>query len=217
LLGFGELFGSWSYDVNGKVIGVYTEGSQNRRCTTNQEITGVVSNTIIDFKTNIVTISVTNYFTNEIVICVTNPIFSGVSFKAIVRPDRITIKTTGPNGGTTLKGVPAMDAADLSGSWYARAKKQNLPFIELLTFVPSEEFFNGYDVFGQGPNYEIVGRALISNQKKLGLVILTSAENSPLTSAFGGINVNRGRASLNSVDLDGVRGSYNITRVPVSP
>src|SRR5678816_1015340 len=50
ILGFGLLSGTWSYDIKGNIIGVYTEGSENRSCLTNDEITAVVSNAIIDFK-----------------------------------------------------------------------------------------------------------------------------------------------------------------------
>jgi hypothetical protein len=217
ILGFALLSGTWSYDINGRVVGVYTEGSENRSCTTNQEITAVVSNAIIDFKTNIVTITVTNYFTNEVVNCVTNPVTNGISFTAVVRPDRIVMKTTGANGKMTLKGIPAADGPDFSGSFYANAKKAGFKYTEFLTFVPSAEFFNGYEVFGQGPGYELIGIALISNQKKLGLVSVSSAENAPLTSAIGTVNANRGRASLSLVDLDSVRGNYQIFRVPAAP
>ena len=216
LLGFGLLSGTWSYDSKGKVIGVYTEGSANRSCTTNEEITAVVSNAIIDFKTNVVTITVTNYFTNQVINCVTNPITNGVSFVAIVHPDRISIKSKGPNGNMTLKGIPAMDAPDISGPWYALGKKSNTGnFTEFLTLSPSAEFFNGYEVIGQGPGYELFGIALISNQKKLGLVTVSSAEDSPLSSGFGGINAEKGRANLGTVDLDSVRGQYKMTRQPL--
>ena len=213
ILGFALLSGTWSFDVNGRVVGIYTEGSENRSCTTNDVITAVVSNAIIDFKTNIVTISVTNYFTNQVINCVTNPVTNGISFTAVVRPDRIVMKTTGASGKMTLRGIPAEDGPDFSGSFYANVQRGSAKFTEFLTFIPSAEFFNGYDVIGQGPGYEIFGLALISNQKQLGLVTVNSAENAPLTSAVGGVNAPRGRATLTLVDLDNNRGSSKLFKI----
>jgi hypothetical protein len=208
LFGFASITGTWTYDINGRVIGVYTEGSDNKSCSTNLEITTVVSNAIIDYKTNIVTITVTNFFTNEVTICVTNPVTNGVSFMAVVKPDRISIKTTGTNGNTTLKGIPAMELPDLSGPYYAQARKEGLPeYNEFLTLIPVLDVPGLYEVTGQGAGYEYTGKAVVSGKKKMGLVIFGD-----LTSGVGSVNFDKGKANLDTFDFAGLRGKHKLTR-----
>jgi hypothetical protein len=216
LLGFALLSGTWTYDANGRVVGVFTEGAENISCTTNQEITTVVSNVVIDN----VTITVTNYFTNDVLTCVTNAITNGVSFIAKVRPTKVTIKTKGPNGNTVLKGIPAADIDDISGSYYATGKRKDNPdFTELLEVSSAgEPDFPGLFIFsGEGPAYLNSGVMLLSNQKKLGIVSVASDETIPLMSGFGGFNAIKRSGKLSTTYINGQRGSYKLTGQPVAP
>jgi hypothetical protein len=213
LHGFALLSGTWSVDSKGRVVGVYTEGSENRACLTNDEVTTVVSNSIIDYKTNIVTITVTNYFTNQVITCVTNPITNGLSFVANVKPKSITMKSSTTYGNITFHGKPAQETPDISGTYFARGRKTGTPdFNEFLVLTPSPEFFNVYDIIGFGAGYEVGGLGIISSTKKFGLLLNSSATNASLTTGVGTYNYKRSSADISTQDSVSTLGRYKISR-----
>jgi hypothetical protein len=208
--GFALLSGSWSYDPKGRVVGFYTEGSENRVCTTNNDVIAVVSNSIIDYKTNIVTITVTNYVTNTSISCVTSPLTNGLSFTAVVRPSRLTMKSTTSYGNITFHGRPAVELPDISGTYYAQGKKTGNPdFVEFITLTPGGQL-NVYEISGQGAGYDVGGLGIFSSTKRLAVVLNTTATNSVLTTGYGPYDVRRGRANLTTEDLVSVIGRYKI-------
>ncbi len=235
-LGFAFISGTWSYDINGRVIGVLTEGNENSvKCTTNDLVTSSISNsttvTIItnvdgSLTTNLTQFSTTNFFTNTVINCTTNPLTNALSFTAsvgpAVNPSRITIKTVGSNTRTTLSGVPATTVPDISGSYYAMRKLgQGLYFTEFLTLTPSAQFFGGFDVQGQGSDYELTGIALLSSRKRLNLVTVSTATNAPLFSAVGPVTYRNGLTNiignLKGSDSSSTRMNYQMVKQPPVP
>jgi hypothetical protein len=209
LVGAWGIVGTWWFDSKGRVAGFYSEGAQNASCTTNQQITSVVSNNIIDG----LEISVTNFFTNDVILCVTNPITNGVSFSAIARTTRLTIKTKGNNGSTTLKGIPAFEAPDVSGTYSVQGQKEGAPdFNEIMTITTVGN--NAFVFTGQGGGYDTSGVGLVSNQKQLAVTYI-STTNSPVISASGPFNFDRATAKLTRTDANGVRGRFRLTRLSV--
>ena len=210
LQGFAMISGNWAFDQKGRVVGIYTEGGDNRECVTNTEITTVVTNTVIDFGTNVVTVTLTNYVTNVVTTCVTNAVTNGLSFVATVRPNSMTMKSTTTYGNVTLHGKQAIELADISGNYFATGRKTGAPdFNEFISLTPSE-FFNVYYISGIGAGYEVSGVGVISSTKRLGIALLNSATNSSLTTGVGTYNYRRGSADIGTQDGNSVLGRYKI-------
>ena len=210
LIGFALVSGKWTFDSSGHVLGVYTEGNDNVSCTTNEEVVTTYVTNIVDGGTQVTTSTTTNFVTA----CETNAITNGVSFTAIVKPGvRMTLKTTSDNGKTIYRGVPAVEVSDISGFYYALGRKSGQSFIELLTIIPSANYFNAFDIVGTGPGYNVLGIALLSSKHQLAIVKIhdvSAATPNDLTALIGPINVTKGKARVKGEDANGTRVRYNL-------
>jgi len=176
------LNGSWGFDNRGRIIGSFLEIVAPKpivSCTTNENITTVYQTTTVPvtnpdgsvtyFQTNITTF-VTNAPT---IICATNSAGTGftnvVNFVGKVVPGkRLALVASSSIGSFILRGVPATNLIDLSGSWYG-LKTQNRvaawEFFELEEIFPEQ---NTYSVNGLGPDYSYNdGIAIVSSQRQI--------------------------------------------------
>jgi hypothetical protein len=139
-----------------------------------------------------------------------------MSFTAIVTAGkRVMIKTTSPAGKTVMKGIPVTAVAPLSGGYSSELKKNGLAYTELLATtnaIPSITMgtnsmacTNSFEMYGTGPDYTIKGIAVVSAQKKVGLVNQTTSADSSLASYFGPYNPKNGSANLKGTDDSGAK------------
>lgn len=120
----------------------------------------------------------------------------GISFTAVVKTNRITLKGVSNGKSITYKGVPLNALPDISGEYYAQGKSAGAPFNEVLTLAPSGDP-NTYEATGAGPAYEYIGLVMVSAQKQMAFVSLIDYGN-------------------DNVRLRSVAGSYNPTKIIAS-
>jgi hypothetical protein len=181
---------NWTFDEQGRVFGFWAETADTTSCVTN-----VITNTV-PFTTNIVCSSLIN----------------SVNFIGTVVPGKhITLTCSTPTGKVVYRGVPTVQLADFSGN-YIGTKKQKLPpvFNEMFTLLPTTAFTqypNLYDIFGQGPGYAYVGRALIIKQGRIGIrdsigpdLITAAIDPVSVRAVTGAFNLNLGRGTLTGWD-----------------
>jgi hypothetical protein len=125
---------------------------------------------------------------------------NGISFRGRIRESRITL--VGHHSGRKIqyRGIPLIGAPDISGNYILSGKKNGEPYVEIVNLSP-DTVINSYILTGEGPAYAGVGRALLSNQGKLGLFEIQSiGTNGVLSAISGGFNAQKGKGSLSGRD-----------------
>src|SRR5206468_10402946 len=64
----------------------------------------------------------------------TNVSTNGLSFRAVVKPSRLSMVTFGPQGTVTYKGIPLQPTNDITGTYYGTVFKRALPFTSVEVF-----------------------------------------------------------------------------------
>jgi hypothetical protein len=187
LYGFGTDSGNWTFDDQGRVFGFWAEFGAGP----------CVSNSVV-----------TNGVTNIVVTC--NSLTNSVSFTGNVVPGKhLTLKCSTPNGQVVFRGVPAVQLADVSGSWIGIKKGPKIPTFNeqfTLSINTNAPIPNAYDVSGIGPGYQYTnGIVLISSQHQMSFSCVT-AENPAnpgldiLRAVNGSFNVNKAKGTLTGWD-----------------
>jgi hypothetical protein len=163
--GLFEVFGRWTNDARGRLLGYYETRSQKIEA-------GGTNGT-----------SVTNFITNA------------VSFTGTARPGRkLTLRSFGTNTHTTLTGIPAVPQPDLAGSWIAEGTLDGVRLLEFVTIQPRPEPANNtYPVLVQGAGASYTGVALASGQGQLTL-FLRPDDVGDLRTLIGSLQATRGVA-----------------------
>jgi len=211
--------GLWNFDVNGRIIGTFTESVPPTSCVTNTVVT-------TSSETNGSTIT-TTYTTNVTVDC-TGGLTNGLSFSGHVSISkgipRLSLVAKGAAGTTIYKGVPAAQLPDASGAYYGdliQSGRHNTEFLTL-TAVDASPFMNFYSVTGTGPGYDYSeGLAVLSASKKIGFDILIDPTNNVLRATIGSVNTNKFTAKTAGMQESGglpqPRVKFNVTRNPMIP
>ena len=199
-LGSADIDGAWAFDSAGKILGFLNQISVNEIKPVEEISTNVIDGFIV-LSTNIVLKGVTT--TNA------------VSFRGSVVPgSRITICTYGPNGNNTLKGKPRTDPGNLGGGFYAVGKRGSINFVEFPDLVLAGGIPTLYNVTGTGPGYMFTGAALVSNQKKIAVLTLSS-DGTPVLSVYtGSFNLTSRKGKLSGEDSNGKKLNYNFNPLP---
>jgi hypothetical protein len=131
-------------------------------------------------------------------------VVNGISFRAVVRADRITINGVGNGARTTYRGVRLNALPDISGDYYGQGKSGGNSFNEVLTLVPNGDP-NTYDATGVGPAYDYIGIVMVSAKKQMAFVSLLDdgAGNTRLRSVTGSHNLSKGIAKLTGLIENG--------------
>jgi hypothetical protein len=210
---FGEEFvldGKWSFDVNGKIIGVFGEALAEV-CT--PETFTVTSQTnfpdgSIGFTTN--TITITN--------CV--GITNGVSFiGTAVSNKSLTLTGHAFSRPFVFSGLPVITTlTNISGNYYGTRVAGGLSSVEFLTLSPSTLLppgFNVYDVRGAGGGYSYNapgGHALLSRRGKIAFAIPFDPDGSILRATVGGFDLRRLRFNTQGVEQSDSQQQNNFIR-----
>ncbi len=189
IYGFEVTTNNWTYDSQGRVFGFFAE-TAGGPCTTNFVVVTNLDLTVT---------------TNPVITCAS--LTNSISFTAKVVPGkRIVMTCSTPSGKVVFRGVPAATLSDYSGNWYGiKRQKQPPVFNELFSMAPSLDFPqvpNLYDVFGMGPGYQYLGRALISSKSRMGFecFIGTDPASASVRAVTGQFNLNRARGTLGGWD-----------------
>jgi hypothetical protein len=187
LYGFGTDSGNWTFDDQGRVFGFWAEFGAGP-CTSNSVVT--------------------NGVTNIVVTCVS--LTNSVSFTGTVVPGKhLTLKCSTPNGQLVYRGVPAVQLADISGSWIGIKKGAKIPtFNEQFTLSADTNSVipNVYDVNGFGPGYQYTsGLVMISSQHQMSFSCVTAANpDNPgldtVRAVNGSFNINKAKGTLTGWD-----------------
>jgi hypothetical protein len=211
----GRPAGRWGFDLNGKLIGFFSEISGTRGDTTNQ--VAIATNTVpFDTITNgIIYITNIAYLTNVEELRLTNAVsFSGkVSLNmSDLLKSRLTIVASTPAGKMNMSGVPPIVLPDLSGNWYGQKRQSNLPYNEFFTLENPDTDNTSYVVSnGEGPDY-VYGPPNVTNsasfciivrQKKAGFAYRIAEPHAPpipiqddlrvIRALIGTMDLNRGK------------------------
>jgi hypothetical protein len=209
--------GEWDFDINGKLIGFWTEISLPTALTTNQEVIGFHFDPIAN--TNVPT-----YRTNVSLVRLTNAVSFTAKLATAADPNnsRLTLLAYTPAGRALFSALPATVAlTNLSGTglddWYAFRTTQLITFTEFFDMMPNESAppeWNVYDVVnGRGPGYAFDGAFLLTRQKTVGYVVSradpASLDQVLIRSVVGSVDLRRRRFSGN-----GWEGTSGHTLVP---
>ena len=172
--------GLWGFDMRGRVVGFFTEISPPSVVT---NIVPIGTNfTIVFVGTNTITNATAIFATNVTVQRFTN----AVSFLAkVTAGKRITGVLSTPDGKSSFNGLPPIPLTDVSGNWFGFKTELGLPYNEFFSMSGFGVNNNFYDIDGNGPGYSYTGSAIISRQKKIGVVLardITSDLNHPADS-----------------------------------
>lgn len=218
--------GQWGFDIRGRVVGFFTEVSPPTVVT---NIVPIGTNfTIIIVGTNNVTNATPFFSTNVTVQRFTN----AVSFLAkVTAGKRMTGVLSTPDGRSSFNGLPPIPLTGVSGSWFGMKTELGLSNNEFFDMVGGGVNNNLYEIDGNGPGYSYTGVAIVSRQKKIGVVLMhdvTSDLNHPADSdplpdtdvppdidpivraEVGTINLKR--ASFNARGLENTSGGRNTYR-----
>lgn len=210
--------GEWDYDINGKIIGFWTEISEPTAATTNLEVIGfhfdpIAQTNVPTFRTNIDFVRLTNAVSFTAKITTTaNPI-----------NNRMSLLATTPAGRVVFSGLPAsIVLTNMSGSglddWYAYRTTQGITYTEFFDLLPipsAPPEWNVYGVFGRGPGYQYEGNLVVTRQKQIGYAVSRLNPESPdkvlVRAVVGTADLRRLRFSGN-----GWEGLPNATLTPTS-
>jgi hypothetical protein len=110
----------------------------------------------------------------------------------VVPGKRLTLLATSSSGHFTIRGVPATNLVDLSGSWFGVRRQNGAASYEFLRLEPINDpnAINIYQVDGQGSGFSYSGIALLSVQRKLALgsTLSTGADSSTIRAVCGQLN-----------------------------
>jgi hypothetical protein len=195
VIGVTLLSGSWSFDQKGHVIGVFSEMVSNATCTLTPYT-----------HTNEITQLPETLYTN---VCVTNIFTNGFSFTANARPNHLALKARGERGLLTFRGVPLQSVPDLSGSYYGLGRRSGSPnYTEFLTLGGTSSPYV-YDVAGQSAIQPFSGNAIVSSQKRIAFMFLSSS-NTIDSVGVGSINFRNRRMNLSTEDFKFVHGNLKV-------
>ena len=175
--------GEWDYDINGKLIGFWTEVSDPTALTTNLEVIGFHFDPIT--QTNVPT-----YRTNVGLVRLTNAVSFTAKITTTANPDnnRMSLMATTPSGRVVFSGLPAsIVLTNMGGTglddWYAYRTTQGITYTEFFDLIPNETAppeWNVYDlVNGRGPGYQIGGNLVVTRQKQIGYAVSRLNPESP--------------------------------------
>jgi hypothetical protein len=187
--------GQWIDLGSGKLLGFLTESGYALTAQTNQV-----------FETNETVVT-----TNIGVSYSTNWITNAFSFTGKASAKKLVIKSTGSQGNRVFNGKPATELADLSGSYYAIGKSNDVDFVEFLTITPNTGWF---DISGTGAGYSFTGTLVESAQKRVGLVTYEGGSTVPRFSVTGPVNTKKGTADMKGTDGAGSLIRYKIIKQP---
>jgi hypothetical protein len=223
--------GSWSFDSKGRIIGFYFEVAGDASCTTNvvpistnnypstdptprTNFNGDTFCVILPIWTN----TPPDTYTNQ-EICYSNQVACGyavtntVNFTGkAVTGKRLTLTCKTSLGTVTMRGVPAVELMDLSGSWYGVKKQSGTTSYEFFTLTNLVGFPNTYLADGSGATYTYQGVAALSSQKKIALAFSITNVNGSYQSTRAVVgSFNSRKVSGNTSGLDAPGGTTGLT------
>ena len=157
-------------------------------------------------------------FINEIsASSATDFVTNGLSFRAVVKPTRVTMLAFGNQGRITFKGIPLEATNDISGTYHATGRQRDLPFPFVEIFEVSNVGLNDYEVIGGGPGYDYTGRFLVSRQRYAAFYQTRGLtySNSLVTVYAGPFNASKRKGSLTGTD--GIRTGIRYNLVHEAP
>lgn len=124
------------------------------------------------FSTNLVA----GTFTNQTICMATQvnctSVTNAVNFTGKITPGkRLTFTAKSSLGNFVIRGVPATNLTDLSGTWAGTRKQNHTNTFELFSLTSVTNNPNSYTVSGEGPGYTYTGYSLLSIKKKIALAL----------------------------------------------
>ncbi len=147
----------------------------------------------------------------------TNINTNAFSFRATVKPTRLSMLAFGPQGTVNYKGIPLVATNDLSGHYYATVRKRRIPFASVEIFDLASISENFYQVLGRGPAYDYDGLFLLSRQHYAGFYqqVLGSNTVGQISAYAGPFNIRTRRGSL--IGTDGTNTTVKYRMLPEGP
>lgn len=122
----------------------------------------------------------------------------------ITTGERLTLNAKSALGNFTIRGVPAVPQADLSGEWSGTRKQDHTNVFELFTLTAVTNEPNSYVVNGSGPGYTYEGYTLLSSKKKiaLGLTLMSgsSTDYKSTRAVIGSFNVAKLKSKTSGIE-----------------